>query len=60
MLIEAFPPVLVLHLKRFRYDAASGGVIKIDKPIQFSSELEIPLGTLFIFTPAVAETENTP
>ena len=58
MLIEALPPVLVLHLKRFQYDAAAGGVIKIGKPVQFSPELEIPFGTLFHFTPAAAETED--
>jgi hypothetical protein len=54
MLIEALPPGLVLHFKRFRYDAAAGGVIKICKPVQFSPELEIPFGTLFIFIPAAS------
>jgi len=49
VLIEALPPILVLHLKRFRYDAAAGGVIKIGKFIQFAPELEIPLGTVFTF-----------
>jgi ubiquitin carboxyl-terminal hydrolase 10 len=39
------PPVLVLHLKRFSYDAAIGSVINNSKPVQFSSELEIPPGT---------------
>jgi Ubiquitin carboxyl-terminal hydrolase len=59
MLIEALPPVLVLHLKRFQYDAATGSVIKIGKYVHFSPELEIPLGTHFIFTPAAAaETED--
>ena len=58
MLIEALPPVLVLHLKRFRYDAAAGGVVKIGKPVQFLPELEIPFGTLFIFTLATVETED--
>ena len=57
MLIEALPPVLVLHLKRFRYDAAAGGVIKIGKPVQFPSQLEIPLGMIFTFL-AAAEAEN--
>jgi hypothetical protein len=51
MLIEALPPVLVLHLKRFQYDAAAGGVIKIGKRVRFSSELEIPSGTPFVFDP---------
>ena len=58
ILIEALPPVLVLHLKRFRYDAAAGGVVKISKPVRFPPELDIPFGTLFIFTPATAETED--
>ena len=58
-LIEALPPVLVLHLDRSRYDAVAGGVIKIAKPVQISSELEIPLGTLFILTPAAVKAENT-
>jgi Ubiquitin carboxyl-terminal hydrolase len=57
MLIEALPPVLVLHLKRFRYDAAAGGVIKIGKPVRFPSQLEIPLGMIFTFL-AAAGTEN--
>ena len=56
LLIEALPPVLVLHLKRFRYDAAVGGVIKIGKPVHFSPEIEIPLGTLLIFIPAATKT----
>ena len=58
MLIEALPPVLVLHLKRFRYDAAAGGVVKIGKPVQISPELDIPFGTLLILTPATAEIED--
>lgn len=45
-LIEALPSVLVLHLKRFLYDATTGGVVKIDKPVQFSRELEIPQGAI--------------
>jgi hypothetical protein len=42
------PPVLVLHLKRF-YDAATDGINKINKPVHFTPELEIPLGTIFSF-----------
>ena len=45
--IEALPPVLVLHLERFLYDAAADGKVKINKPIQFGPELEIPLGMIF-------------
>ena len=59
VLIEELPPVLVVHLKRFRYDPAAGGVIKIEKPIQFAPELEIPLGTIFTFL-AAAEAYGTP
>ena len=47
VLIEALPPVLVLHLKRFRYDVAEGGIVKISKPVMFAPELQIPLGTNF-------------
>ena len=49
MLIEALPPVLVLHLKRFRYDEVAGGIIKISKHVQFYPELDIPFGTPFRF-----------
>ncbi|KAF8467097.1 hypothetical protein DFH94DRAFT_639094 [Russula ochroleuca] len=43
VLIEALPPVLVLHLKRFLYDVAADDIVKISKPVQFAPELEIPL-----------------
>ena len=58
VLIEALPPVLVLHLDRVRYDAAAGCLIKIRKSIQLAPEFEIPLGTIFTFL-AAAEAENT-
>jgi ubiquitin carboxyl-terminal hydrolase 10 len=45
--IDVLPPVLVLHLKRFLYDVAAGGIVKISKPVQFAPELEVPLGTIF-------------
>jgi ubiquitin carboxyl-terminal hydrolase 10 len=45
--IEKLPPVLVLHLERFLYDAAADGIVKINKPIQLAPELEIPPGTIF-------------
>jgi ubiquitin carboxyl-terminal hydrolase 10 len=48
VLIDALPPVLVLHLKRFLYDV-SDGIVKISKPVQFAPELEIPPGTVFPF-----------
>jgi len=43
VLIQDLPPILVLHFKRFIYDAAVGGMVKINKPIRFAPELEIPL-----------------
>jgi ubiquitin carboxyl-terminal hydrolase 10 len=45
VLIEALPPVLVLHVKRFYYDTAVGGVVKVGKPIKFGAELDIGAGT---------------
>ena len=55
VLIEALPPVLVLHLNRVQYDAAAGGIMKIGKSIQLEPELEIPLGTIFTFIAPAAE-----
>ncbi|KAJ7728890.1 hypothetical protein B0H16DRAFT_1330669 [Mycena metata] len=37
----ALPPVLVLHIKRFCYDTAVGGVVKVGKRVAFGPELEI-------------------
>merc|ERR1711962_1621238 len=39
--LEELPPVLILHLKRFVYDAATGGVQKVMKAVKFGVELEI-------------------
>ena len=47
--IEALPSVLVIHPNRFLHDAAADGTAKINKPVQFAPELEIPLGTIFSF-----------
>ena len=44
VLIEFLPPILVLHLKRFLYDAAADSIVKINKPVLFAPELEIPAG----------------
>ena len=49
VLIEELPLVLVLHLKRFLYDAAVDSIKKISKPIRFPPEFEMPLGTIFPF-----------
>jgi ubiquitin carboxyl-terminal hydrolase 10 len=51
VLIEALPPVLVLHLKRFLYDVDADDMVKIKKHVQFGQELEIPLRTVFSFVP---------
>ncbi|KAF9532800.1 hypothetical protein CPB83DRAFT_890475 [Crepidotus variabilis] len=41
MLIEALPPILILHVKRFLYDTSVNGVVKVSKHVRFSPELEI-------------------
>ncbi|KAH9980795.1 hypothetical protein BJV77DRAFT_1073382 [Russula vinacea] len=43
VLLETLPPVLVLHLERFLYDAGADGINKTRKPVQFTPDLEIPL-----------------
>ena len=56
---ESLPAVLVLHLKRFLYDAVSDGINKISKSIQFAPELEIPLGTILSFvSPVLVKAQN--
>ena len=45
-LIEALPPVLILHLKRFLYDTSVGDVVKIGKHVTFGPDLEIGPGRL--------------
>ena len=49
VLIDELPSVLVLHLKRFLYDVAADGIVKISKPVRFAPELEIPLGIISSF-----------
>jgi ubiquitin carboxyl-terminal hydrolase 10 len=44
--IETLPPVLILHLKRFQFDAEGRGTVKIWKKIDYPLELEIPLEVL--------------
>ncbi len=48
--VEALPSVLVLHMKRFLYDTTAKGVVKINKHIEYKSQLEIPQGTDTVFT----------
>lgn len=40
--IESLPPVLILHLKRFQFDAEGHGTVKIWKHIDYPLDLEIP------------------
>lgn len=47
MHIDALPPILILHLKRFLYDA-SAGVAKVGKQVSFAPELDVPTGGLFL------------
>ena len=54
VLVEALPSVLVLHLKRFLYDVATDGIVKINKHVQFAPELEIPFGTT-LFSPCAVQ-----
>ncbi|KIY49069.1 cysteine proteinase [Fistulina hepatica ATCC 64428] len=51
VLIESLPPVLVLHMKRFCYDTAVGGVVKVSKLIRFGPELDIPPDVMSPTTP---------
>lgn len=47
VLIDALPPVLILHMKRFLYDTKVGDVVKVGKQVSFASELDVPSGTSF-------------
>jgi ubiquitin carboxyl-terminal hydrolase 10 len=40
--IDSFPPVLILHLKRFVYDPQEQNVVKRDKPVAYGTELVVP------------------
>lgn len=42
VLIESVPPVLILHLKRFKFDPAVNGTIKLWTKIDYPLELELP------------------
>ncbi|KAJ7441669.1 hypothetical protein B0H11DRAFT_1749599 [Mycena galericulata] len=41
VLIDALPPVLILHVKRFYYDKEVAGVVKVGKRVGFGPELEV-------------------
>lgn len=51
ILIEALPPILVLHLKRFLYDVNAKGVVKLGKAVEFGPELEIGSGKCLVLQP---------
>lgn len=40
--VESLPPVLILHLKRFQFDAEGNGTVKIWKKVGYPLDLEIP------------------
>ncbi|OAV92452.1 hypothetical protein PTTG_06409 [Puccinia triticina 1-1 BBBD Race 1] len=54
--IESFPPVLVLHLKRFNYNNKDGTVHKSNKQIRFGTELKIPQ---LVMPPAQRGSQNS-
>ncbi len=41
--LESFPPILILHLKRFLYDNV-GGIQKLHKPVGYSTTLHLQNG----------------
>jgi len=47
--IETFPPVLILHLKRFVYDGMEQSVVKRSKLVAYGKELIIPPGEWAFF-----------
>ncbi|KAI0323994.1 hypothetical protein GY45DRAFT_1375902 [Cubamyces sp. BRFM 1775] len=44
VLIEALSPVLILHMKRFLYDAKVDDVVKVSKQVAFPPKLEMGFG----------------
>lgn len=56
VLIESVPPVLILHLKRFKFDPAVNGTIKLWTKIDYPLELELPKE---IFSPLKRSTLQT-
>ncbi|KAJ3398147.1 hypothetical protein HDU80_009218 [Chytriomyces hyalinus] len=39
--VDSFPPILILHLKRFVYDFKAGGTQKVRKHVRFDTSLKI-------------------
>jgi hypothetical protein len=52
--LGALPQILVLRLERFLYGAAAAGINKTSMPVQFTPDLEIPLGTIFFVFPVLS------
>ncbi|KAI0974066.1 hypothetical protein F4678DRAFT_396354 [Xylaria arbuscula] len=42
ILIESLPPILILHLKRFKFDPITNGTVKLWTKIDYPLELELP------------------
>ena len=51
VLIDALPSILVLHAKRFCYDANVGGVVKVMKQVRFGHELDLECVLCFFSHP---------
>ena len=59
LLLETLPPILVIHFERFRYDAAAGCINKVNKAVQFGSELGIPPGMILSsLSPHASQAKN--
>jgi ubiquitin C-terminal hydrolase len=54
--IAGLPPVLVIHLRRFRFDVAAQAVFKVDDVFEFPEELEVgpTVGELLVYAPGGA------
>jgi hypothetical protein len=58
MLVSALPPILVLNLKRFRYDVAAGGTTKIGESPFSLNQTSKSYSVRFFIILAAAEAEN--
>ncbi|KAL1842164.1 hypothetical protein VTJ49DRAFT_5937 [Mycothermus thermophilus] len=57
--IESVPPVLILHLKRFQFDAEGYGTVKIWKKVGYPLEFEFPREVLSRQTRNTMLSENS-
>ncbi|KAI1738913.1 hypothetical protein F4680DRAFT_152582 [Xylaria scruposa] len=58
VLIESVPPVLILHLKRFSYNASENSTGKLWKNIDYPLELELPKEMISPIKRAVLQAEG--